>query len=181
MHKNIRDAFMQLREEIKEKILKEGLMKFARDGYPLEFVEEDTLYFIGKRKNPNLKDFVEGITKVRIYAKLRKGEKRINKTSLRKLEKKYGARKYTRTIAYMWKVLAEKGYEIGERKRLIVFYFNFVRTDIMSNAGIFICLNKFRKNARLKKRSIEELRKEIPKDWLIHIDAFLSLYPSKKK
>lgn len=180
MHKDIQGIFMQLREEIKRKILTEGLIRFSKDGYPLEFVEEDTLYFIGTRKNPNLRDFIEGLTKVRIYAKLRKRERKTNKTSLNRLEKKYRAKKYTRTIAYMWKVLTEKGYEVGERKRLIVFYFNFVRPDIMSNAGIFICLKKLRKNEPLRKKSLEELRKEIPKDWLMHIDAFLSLYPSKK-
>jgi len=171
----------ELKEEIKRKITQEGLVRFMNDGYPLEFVEEDTIYFIGYRKRPTLKDFVEGITKVRIYAKLRKKTKKTNKVSVRRLEKKYRAKKYTRTITYMYRRLKEKGYSPDDRKRLIVFYFNFIRPGIISNAGIFICIHKMRKSSLLSKRDLSLLRREIPPDWLIHIEAFLSLYPDLKK
>ena len=169
----------KLKEEIRQRILNGMLRQISEENYPLEFVKEDAAYFIGKRVRPSVRIFIEGITLLRLYAKLKSNKQQLNRKSLKKLEKKYGRKKYTRTVTYMYKVLRQKGYGIEDTKRFITFFFNFIRPDIMSNAGIFICLYKMHKNASLRKKTSRELKKDIPEEWLAFIDAFLSLIPNK--
>ncbi|AAC07979.1 hypothetical protein [Aquifex aeolicus] len=183
--KSVKKAFKELQEWLREKMKKEGLVRFMKDGYPLEFVEEDVVYFLGSRKRPNLKDFIKGITLVRTYAKLRERRKQFHKRSKKPIVKKYSAPKYTRVVAYMYRVLEEKGYTPDDRKRLIVYFFNFIKPDYMSNAGIYVCLEKFRTAKFLRNKKIEELRKElikeIPPHLFLQIEAFLSLFPTFKR
>ena len=169
----------ELQEQIRQKILNGMLRQLSEESYPLEFVKEDIAYFIGKRPRPSVRLFVEGITLLRLYAKLKSNKRQISHKSLKKLRKKYGDKKYTRTVTYMYKVLRQKGYSVEDTKRFITFFFNFIKPDIMSNAGIFICLHKSYKNGSLRKKTPQELKKDIPKEWLPFIDAFLSLIPNK--
>lgn len=142
----------KLREEVRSKLSNNEFLKHLMKGFREEFLREDVVYFLGKEKRPNLKDFVIGITLVRIYAKLRSKRKQIRKKSLNILRKKYSERKYTWTIAYMYRTLKEVGFEPSESKELIVFFFNFILPGIISNAGIFICLEKARTSKVLRKK-----------------------------
>lgn len=173
--KNRRETLENLKIEIRKKMLSEGLMWIIKDGYPAEFLEEDVNYFIKQRKRPNLKDFIIGLTILRRYF--------CNKKTLKvkKIRKEEYMRKiYLYSVAYMYRVLKEKGYNPDERKRLIVYFFNFIRPDIISNAGIFLCLEKIRKSPYLRKKAVKELASAIPKMWFLHIQAFLSLFPDKQ-
>ena len=169
----------RLKEEIRTKLNRNSFLKYLRIGFPEEFLREDVAYFLKKEKRPSLKDLVIGLTLVRIYAKLR--SRQIRKKSLKAISKKYSTRKYTWTIAYMYRALKEAGFEPSKSKELIVFFFNFVLPGVISNAGIFICLEKVRTSKVLRKKNLEDLKKEIPDDLLNYIDAFVEFMKEVKQ
>ena len=179
-NKNYKETLEDLKIKIKKKILSEGLMWIIKDGYPVEFLEEDVNYFIKQRKRPNLEDFIIGLTILRWYFYSKKGLK--TRKKIKKIKKEeYMRRIYLYSVAYMYYVLKGKGYSPDERKRLIVYFFNFIRPDIISNTGIFLCLRKIRKSPYLRKKTVNELASAIPKMWILHILAFLSLCQDKQQ
>jgi len=168
----------EIEEEIKEKIKESWFERIRRESYPIEFLKED-LGMFDERKKPTLKEMIRGITYVRLYAKVRIRDKIIRGSSQKRLEKKYSKGKYIYTIAYMDRVLRLKGYSPDDRKRIIAYFINIVY-PIMSNAGMFICYQKYQNNYIAKNAPLEKVAKKIPTKWFEYIQAFLKIVPNAK-